>query len=442
MKESITAKDKYPLDLSQTYVHRSACGAIFTIFYTLLSLLATVALVFRHFLHPNNAEIQQLVGVDEQLIVPNFNAMYVNGTISATKISTDQLKDVMQYLTISLFTSSSEINVMNVDIIAYEIDEVSNMVHFNLNFKNEYFNGVDFDYPRLALLTCRSIHEFGKHVQLNISDNNNYLAKCINDTEILYNYDHLRDATFLLSFQMPDHSILPDLTVVPKLKTYDFQFKLNTFNRLYFTTKLVKQIVSKVGGIIPRTNKTIVGSWKYPQRSDVNVISPSLKEFSLFVSFDSSNADDSTFYYATSRKHLISFAIDIGSLFKVLELLKLIPYLWNAYYIQRAFISLSSYYKGYDQKQHAFPLLEVSENELSRIEGGNVDGKELLIGSVNQMSYCRWVCLTCCCCCCCCSRKMRSQRRWKKSALMSLEKTVFIKFDSGDKWVDFKRYLQ
>ena len=438
MKESITSKDKYPLDLSQTYVHKSVCGAIFTIFYTLISLAATAGVILRYFLHPNTIEIQQVISFDEQLLKPDYNSMYINGTISATNINNAQLKDIMQYLTITLLTASSGIEGVNIDILNYEFDDVNNKVNFYVNFKDEYFNSPVLDYPRLSVQTCQSINEYSKYAKLNIMDRNNYLSKCNNNTDILYQYDYLQNATFLLSFQMPDHSILPDLSIVPKLKTYDFLFKLNTFNRLYFTSKLVKRIVSKVKGIIPRTTQTILGSWKYPQRSEVNAISSSVKEFYLFVSFDSSD-DDSVFYYATSREPLLSVAIDIGSVFKVLELLSFIPYLWNVYYIQRAFISLVNYYKGYDNEQQAFPLLEGSENEISRNEG-NIKGDELLIGSINQMSYCKWVCLTCCCCCC--SKKLREERKWKKNKLMSLEKTVFIKFDADDKWVDFKRYLQ
>ena len=437
MKESITSKDKYPLDLSQTYVHKSVCGAIFTIFYTLISLCATIGLIFRHFLHPNTTSIEQVVGFDEQLLRPDYNSMYINGTITVTNINSAQLKEVMQYLTITLLTSSSDINGVNIDILHYDIDEVNNKVNFNVNFKDEYFNGFILDYPRLSLQTCQSINEYNKYAQLNIIDKNNYLSTCNNNTNVLYQYDYLQNALFLLSFQMPDHLILPDLSIEPKLKTYDIQFKLNTFNRLYFTSKLVKRIVSRVKGIIPRTTQTILGSWKYPQRSDVNAISSAVKEFYLFIAFDSSD-DDSMYFYATSRYSLISVAIDIGSVFKVLELLSFIPYLWNVYYIQRAFMSLVNYYKGYDNEQHAFPLLEGNETEISRNEG-NKQGNELLIGSINQMSYCKWVCVTCCCCC---SKNMRNEHKWKKNKLMSLEKTVFIKFDADDKWVDFKRYLQ
>ena len=81
MSSKFIAMDKYPLDISRAYVHKTFVGGVFSIIYASIWIALTVSIIVKYFQSPDVLNSHLISGIDQQYSRPNYSLVTVKSKL-------------------------------------------------------------------------------------------------------------------------------------------------------------------------------------------------------------------------------------------------------------------------------------------------------------------------------------------------------------------------
>lgn len=425
--------DTYPLDLSQAYVHQTFKGGIFTIIYSIGWVSLVIFTFVNYILNFTQIDAYILEGHDYDVKTINYNDIIFQGKVefnlNSEIVLEQQIKEFNNVFYMCFSYSENGSNIPTIMLLP--VKYVNDGFIFEFSLKNDYFiTTLDSEYPNFNILSCKDIKWYKEHNLININDPHNLLSLCNENTSFIYDNIYYQKYPLKLILQTSLIELDTNFNTIKSPKTYEILFKPRKTHPETYSLEQIKLNVIREHLFSFKSNIYI--NFRYPQKEEASLtLTP---EYILTVLLNGKNTD-LFLTYTVLHKSFINAIIELGALLKFLGILLFIPELWNKYYRQKAFLTLSFYFK----RQKVIENIKVNDKD-EKVEMLIIDSGENSYMKWKRMKYLEWLKATYCWCCCCNSNS-KNLKKEIRTALNGMESTTFIRYNNKDKWIDIRQYI-
>lgn len=422
--------DKYPLDISKAYVHKTFIGGIFSIIYCCLWISIAVMMIVRYIQSPYKLSSHVVSGIDQEFSKPSYEEVSVHSKIYIQNKTITEIKDFFSYFKFIFLYKKKGIDSPFGFIYSCDFNDGASCI-VDLSLKDDYFQVDNDDYPSINVYSCHSLDKLKKSGWVNIEQGESLLGDCNENVTEVYSKDYIKNK-FKIEITMPFNSLSSSYEVTKIDKKYEAFFSVAKEKVDKYVFEQIKLQVAKSSQYFPGTTQKNYINWRHPNK----------ESFSLYYSDDyhftsvfSSRNGDMIYYYQVKRESFLNILINLGGLLKFLGLLLYIPNIWNKYFRQKALLTLNFFFDRDSISMESDNKLLPDENNKEE----NLTVKETQYVDWKKLSFTQWICARFCCCF---SRKYKLIRNERKKRLKELESASFIRFGFDGKWVDIRSYIQ
>ena len=432
--DKIKEGDNYPLDLSQAYVHQTFKGGIFTIIYSIGWVSLVIFTIVNYILNFTQIDAYILESNDYDVKTINYNDIIFQGKVefnlNSEIVLEQQIKEFSNifYMCFSYTENGSSVPTVMLLPVKY----VNDGFIFEFSLKNDYFiTTLDSEYPNFNILSCKDIKIYKELNLINVNDSHNLLSLCNDNPSYIYENIYYQKYPLKLILQTTLTELDPDFNTIKSSKIYEVFFKPRKTHPETYSLEQIKLNVIRENLFSIKSNIFI--NFRYPKKEETSLtLTP---EYILTVLL-SGRKTDLFLTYTVLHRSFMNAIIELGALLKFLGILLFIPEFWNKYYRQKAFLTLSFYFK----RQRVIENIKVNDKD-EKVEMLIIDSGENTYMKWKRMKYFEWLKATYCWYCCCCNSNSKHLKKEIRTALNGMESTTFIRYNNKDKWIDIRQYI-
>lgn len=421
--------DKYPLDISKAYVHKTFIGGIFSILYCCLWLYLAAMMIARYIQSPYILNSHIISGIDQQFSKPSYEEVSVRSKIYIQNKGINEIKDFFSYFKFIFLYKKKGIDNPRAQIYSCDFNDDSSCV-IDLPLKDDYFQVDNDDYPSINVFSCYSLDVIKAKGIINIEQGESLLADCNKKVDEVYEKDYIKNK-FKIEMTMPFNSLSSTYEVNKIDKLYEAFFVVAKQKVDKYVFEQIKLQLVRNNQYLPgTTNKTYI-NWRYPDKDSSSL---SFTDEYHFSAVFSSRNGDIIYYYEVKRTSFLNILINLGGILKFVGLLLYIPNIWNKYFRQKALLTLNFFFDRDSISMESDNKLLPDENDKEE----KLTVKHSQIVDWKKLTFTQWVCARFCCCFSSTYKLIKNER---KKTLKELESASFIRFGFDGKWVDIRSYM-